>query len=161
MKTFTRIAVIIFYIIEVFSVLCAVTGFLFKSMQLEGADLLLILSFSMFACLYFLTAVTPYYKKHISSEAVYEQGPQLILRRLLYFMLGWLVFSDMFYALKLDGREFLGLIVLTIVAVLVLISIVLIVLKRERKLVLQWVLLRIVVFLALYFKVWYSATPVS
>jgi hypothetical protein len=74
-------------------------------------------------------------------------------------MLGWLVFSDLFFILNLNGKETLGLIVLPLVIVLVLIAIVLIMLKSERRLVLEWSLLRIVFFLALYFKVWNSAMP--
>lgn len=159
MKTFARVSNIIFYVIEVLCVLGAVTGFLFKTLQLEGANALLMLSFFLFACIYFFRSFTPFYKKYISELTVYQQGPHLILRRILYFMLGWLVFSDLFFILNLDGRETLGLIVLPLVIVLVLIAFVLIVLKSERRLVLQWSLLRIVFFLALYFKVWNSASP--
>lgn len=153
MKTFARVAIIIIYVIEVFCVLGAVTGLLFKSLALAGADQLIMLSFFLFGCAYFLVAIIPYYKKLVSGEPVFQQMPILILRRLLYVALGWLAFADLFYLLNLNGKETLGPIVLISVLILIIIAGVLIFLEKERKHVFQWVFYRLAIFLLVYFKV--------
>ncbi len=151
MISFARVALVIFYIIEIFCALCAFTGLVFKSKNLEGADILLILSFFLFAFIYFLAAIIPYYKKLVSDNPVFQQVPILILHRLLYFTIGCLALVELFYILDLDGKETLGLIVLVPLLIFALIAIILMFLRSERRLVFQWVFFRMVIFLILYF----------
>lgn len=119
-------------------------------MRLEGGDLLIILSGILFTVVYFLTAIVPYHKKIISTNPVFQQVPILVLRRLLYFNLVWLVSMDIFYILDLDGKEILRLLVLIPLLVLVVLASVLVYMDKERRLVLQWIFFRVTVFLALY-----------
>jgi len=153
MKTFARVAVIVIYVIEALCLLAAITGLLFKSLALAGADQLIMISFFLFGCVYFLMAIIPYYKKLVSVEPVFQQMSPLILRRLLYVALGWLAFADLFYLLNLNGKEALGPIVFISVITLIVISGVLILLERERRQVFQWVFYRLAIFLLVYFKV--------
>lgn len=150
MKKFAQVSIILSYILEVFCFTCVIIGFVFKSQHLEGGDLLLILGFFLFAGVYFLVAIIPYHKRMISGNPVFQQTSVLVLRRLLYFILACLSFAVLFQVLELEGKEFLGLVVLVTTFILILIAIVLILLQKERRLILQWVFIRLAIFLILY-----------
>jgi hypothetical protein len=156
MKTFARILNIIFYILEGISVFAILFGYLFKYLHLEGDELLQIAGFFLIAGVYFLIAFTPYYKKYISTDAIFEQGTLLLFRRSFYFILGWLVLTDLFYSLNLDGKELLAIIIVPISIIMLFFSIIRVAIKSERRLVLQGVLIRSVIFLILFFVLWVS-----
>lgn len=151
MKTFAWISLLTLYIVEVLSLLCLFSGLAFKSLHLEGGDLLIILSAILFSIVYLLTALVPFYKRMISTKPAFQQIPILVLRRLLYFILGWLVFVNLFYILDLDGKEMLRTLVLTPLLALIVIVVVAVFKDKERRFVLQWVLFRVAFFLVLYF----------
>lgn len=151
MKTFAWVSFLTLCIVEVLSLLCLFSGLAFKTLHLEGDDLLIILSGILFAIVYLLTALVPYYKKITSAKLVFQQIPILVLRRLLYFILGWLVFVNLFYILDLDGKEMLRTLVLTPLLALIVIVVVAVFKDKERRFVLQWVLFRVAFFLVLYF----------
>jgi hypothetical protein len=151
MKTFAWVALLTLCIVEGLSLLCLFCGLAFKALHLEGGDILIILSCFLFALVYFLTALVPYYKKIVSTKPAFQQVPILVLRRLLYFLLGCLVFVNLFYILDLDGKEFLRTLVLTLLLALIVVVAVVVFMDKERRFVLQWVFFRVAFFLALYF----------
>ena len=134
MKTFAWVALLTLCIVEGLSLLCLFSGLAFKALHLEGGEILIILSCFLFAVVYFLTALGPYYKKIVSTKPVFQQVPILVLRRLLYFLLGCLVFVNLFQILDLDGKEMLRTLVLTPQLALIVVVAVVVFMDKERRL---------------------------
>jgi hypothetical protein len=151
MKTFAWVALLTLCIVEGLGLLCLFSGLAFKALHLEGGDILIILSCFLFAMVYFLSALVPYYRKIVSTKPTFQQVPILVLRRLLYFLLGCLVLVNLFFILELDGKEMLRTLVLTPVLALIVVVVVVVFLDNERRFVLQGVFFRTAFFLALLF----------
>lgn len=154
MKTLARVLSIVLYLLEAISVLVILFSYLFKELQLEGDELLQIAGFYLIAGVYFLIALTPYYKKYTSTDAIFTQGKLLLFRRVFYFVLGWLVLTDLFYSLNLDGKELLALIFVPINISMLFLSLVRLAHKSEKRLVLQGIMIRSAIFLILFFVLW-------
>jgi hypothetical protein len=162
-KSIARVLGIILYIVEGICALAILVGLLFRSLNLAGASQLLMIGLFLIASVYVLFAITPYYKRYVNTDPIFTEKFTRIFRRVLYLVLAVLVTCDLFFANNLPGKEQMAIITIPLAVTFIIAAGILIALKSSRKLILTGVLIRMAIFLALYFVVSLSkaTTPVD
>lgn len=87
MKTFIKALTVFLLVVEIVCFLAISFGILFKSLSLAGGSQLIVLGCTFVSLIYFIKAITPFYKKYISVSPVMSQTFPLIWRRLMYIAL--------------------------------------------------------------------------
>jgi hypothetical protein len=155
MKTFIKILTIALLVIEILAALAVCVGILFRSLNLSGARELNMLGFTMIALIYLLKAITPFYKRYISTSPVMNKQFTLLVRRLIYICMMLYALALVFITNAMEGFQQMMKIGFSAATGISFIVVILLIHKRERMEVFLAALIRMI---CLFFVHWIITT---